>query len=400
MPRNGDGERLVVWRKFIRLRKEVAIAGEDDTGDPDVAAVGATQHGTPIERRARAKGCALPPDLKVMRAVREPYLLANHVLAGEYHNAGRLQEPGRQNECAADQLLGVAQTILDGMPLDFRAATSGLLRNLTVSAPAGAVIGAIGDHASGLNDLLSLADAQGAVVYGPADIADLDAFDRARLGAKLHDDRRQGRTVLLSTHEGDLLAELTDELWWFRDGALAAKGHPDEILPKYRRWVMEKLRSDADGKPSVLAPSMRRGDGRASLVSLETLGANATPASVWRSGEEVAVRVVVRFAQTVADPVIGILIRTRIGMEVYGTNTGLEKVAVGPCVPGDERTIVFRFRCDLCPKEYTLTAASHDPDGVWHDWMEDAVAFTVADDRYTAGVANLRCRVEVISNRG
>ena len=34
--------------------------------------------------------------------------------------------------------------------------------------------------------------------------------------------------------------------------------------------------------------------------------------------------------------------------------------------------------------------ASHDPDGVWHDWLEDAVAFSVTDDRYTAGVANLR----------
>jgi lipopolysaccharide transport system ATP-binding protein len=51
------------------------------------------------------------------------------------------------------------------------------------------------------------------------------------------------------------------------------------------------------------------------------------------------------------------------------------------------------MRCDLCPQEYTLTAASHDPDGVWHDWIEDAVAFTVADSRYTAGVANLRATV-------
>ena len=52
----------------------------------------------------------------------------------------------------------------------------------------------------------------------------------------------------------------------------------------------------------------------------------------------------------------------------------------------------IEFRCDLCPQDYTLTAASHDPDGVWHDWMEDALDFTVTDSRYTAGVANLRAR--------
>jgi lipopolysaccharide transport system ATP-binding protein len=62
-------------------------------------------------------------------------------------------------------------------------------------------------------------------------------------------------------------------------------------------------------------------------------------------------------------------------------------------VAGETREICFTFPCDLCPGEYTLTAASHDPDGVWHDWLEDAVAFAVSDDRYTAGVANLRARV-------
>jgi len=50
----------------------------------------------------------------------------------------------------------------------------------------------------------------------------------------------------------------------------------------------------------------------------------------------------------------------------------------------------------LCPQEYTLTVASHDPDGIWHDWLEDAVAFSVSDARFTAGVANLRTQVSLL----
>ena len=34
-------------------------------------------------------------------------------------------------------------------------------------------------------------------------------------------------------------------------------------------------------------------------------------------------------------------------------------------------------------------------DGVRHDWLEDAVAFSVTDARYTAGVSNLRANVSV-----
>jgi lipopolysaccharide transport system ATP-binding protein len=105
------------------------------------------------------------------------------------------------------------------------------------------------------------------------------------------------------------------------------------------------------------------------------------------------VRVRVRYDKPVPDPVVGIMIRTRVGMEVYGTNTELERIAVGPCSAGDVRTIRFTFACQLCQGSYTITAASHDPDGVWHDWLEDAVAFSVADTRYTAGVANLRAKV-------
>lgn len=138
---------------------------------------------------------------------------------------------------------------------------------------------------------------------------------------------------------------------------------------------------------------MRRGDGRAELMAIETLGSDGGATMAWRSGEAVAIRVRVRFQAAVADPVVGVMIRTRIGMEVYGTNTELEGVKLGPVEAGQERTVRFAFGCWLCPNDYTITAASHDPDGVWHDWLEDAVAIRVMDDRYTAGVANLRAQV-------
>jgi lipopolysaccharide transport system ATP-binding protein len=91
------------------------------------------------------------------------------------------------------------------------------------------------------------------------------------------------------------------------------------------------------------------------------------------------------------------MIRTQIGLNVYGTNTELERLKLGPCAAGETLEVHFAFRCDLCAGEYTLTIASHDPDGVWHDWLEDAIAFAVAEDRYTAGVANLRARATLVS---
>ena len=226
-------------------------------------------------------------------------------------------------------------------------------------------------------------------------LARQDAVARARAAVALERLRRAGATIVLVSHEEELLAELCDEVWWLDQGRLAARGEPREVLTKYRRHVARRLRAWGAAEPAPLAPSLRRGDGRARLLALETLDAQGQPTQVWQSGESVAIRVTVRFERSVADPVVGILIRTRIGFEVYGTNTELEGLRLGPCQAGETLRLSFAFRCDLCPREYTLTAASHDPDGVWHDWLEDALAFSVVDARYTAGVANLRARVSM-----
>lgn len=224
-------------------------------------------------------------------------------------------------------------------------------------------------------------------------LSGVDAVTKARTVSRWLDQRRAGVTLVLLSYDEPLLERCADEIWWLRDGVLIARGDPAEVLPLYRRHCALELRRAGAGETSVPAPTMRNGDGRAELKSIELLGENGEPSTVFRSGEPMVIRVTVRYAAEVADPVVGILIRTRIGLNVYGTNTELENLHPGPLAPGQTLTVGYRFKCELCPGDYTVTAASHDPDGVWHDWQEDAVAFAVSDSRYTAGVANLRAQV-------
>lgn len=224
-------------------------------------------------------------------------------------------------------------------------------------------------------------------------LSKLDAIEKAQAVSRLVALRRGGATFVLISHDEALLEGCADEIWWLRDGKLVARGDPLEVLTEYRRYVARALREAGRNREAAVAPVLRDGDGRAMLCGIELLGADSAPTVVWRSGEPAAIRVTVRFNGDVEDPVIGILIRTRIGLNVYGTNTELENIHFGPMRAGDTVRVTFRFRCELCGGDYTVTAASHDPDGVWHDWLEDAVAFAVSDDRYTAGVSNLRAQV-------
>jgi energy-coupling factor transporter ATP-binding protein EcfA2 len=289
-------------------------------------------------------------------------------------------------------------------------------------APNGTVVGVTGEDGSGQSELMRLAAglemalsgsvASGRVrrLLGPSDplnfapvdvllldhaLAQHDSLVRARSAASLNRLRLSGATILLVSHEEDLLRDLCDEVWWLAKGKLAGRGDPAEVLSAYREHIAQRIRAWGESVSNPMAPSVRRGDGRAEILKITTIGENGYPTTAWRSGENAVVRIDLKFHQAVADPVVGILIRTRVGMNVFGTNTELERMKFGPCAANDTLRLSFAFRCDLCPNQYTLTVASHDPDGVWHDWLEEAMAFSVTDLRSTAGVANLHARASV-----
>jgi lipopolysaccharide transport system ATP-binding protein len=270
---------------------------------------------------------------------------------------------------------------------------------LNLIAPTGSIIGVIAEGACSLDADAPRIAAGEAVPEVPGDyildhtLALADSIAKAKAMARLISLRGMGATIVLVSYDEPLLEACADEIWWLRGNDVVGRGDPAEVLAKYRAHVAEALRTAGRGQIAPLSPTMRRGDGRAAVEQIELSGSDGQPANVWKSGETATIAVTVRFLAHVDDPVVGIMIRTRVGLNVYGTNTELEQLRLGPVDAGEVVRVTFQFRCDLCPGQYTVTAASHDPDGLWHDWLEDAVAFSVADSRYTAGVANLRATV-------
>ncbi len=206
--------------------------------------------------------------------------------------------------------------------------------------------------------------------------------------------RRRGVVVLISSHDLLLLERVCDVVVALEEGRVVEQGDPGLVLAGYRKRMVARCRTMAGG--AALDAAARFGDGRVEVASVEILGENRAPTVTVRSGELVTVTATLTFRETVENPVAGMLIRSRIGMSVYGTNTELEQAPIGTRRAGETARVEFEFRCDLCPQDYTLTVASHDPDGTAHDWLEEAILFSVVDSRYTAGVANLHAQVRVL----
>jgi lipopolysaccharide transport system ATP-binding protein len=219
-----------------------------------------------------------------------------------------------------------------------------------------------------------------------------DAVFANRCVRKFQELRERKITVLFVSHDLGLVKQLSDRAILLYRGRIEAQGRPSDVINRYIGLVLEK-QGPADKKDDRIRSSFRHGDGASEILSVELLNARGEPALSVASGEAITVRVRCRFHQARTDPMVGILIRTRIGMDVYGTNTGIEHAALGQFQPDDELEVDFAIECWLTPQPYTLTVATQNADGSSHDWLDDAIAFDVVDTRVAAGVANLRAKV-------
>ncbi|MGO9128240.1 MAG: ABC transporter ATP-binding protein [Bryobacteraceae bacterium] len=219
-----------------------------------------------------------------------------------------------------------------------------------------------------------------------------DAVFANRCVRKFQELRERKITVLFVSHDLGLVKQLSDRAILLLHGRIEAQGAPKDVINRYIGLVLAQ--APGNRKQERLSSSFRHGDGASEILSVQILNARGEEVASVASGEPVTVRVRSRFQQAKSDPMVGILIRTRIGMDVYGTNTRLEQTELGDFEAGDELEVDFRIECWLTPQPYTLTVATQNSDGTSLDWLDDAIAFDVVAPRVAAGVANLRAQVE------
>ncbi|MDQ6699868.1 MAG: ABC transporter ATP-binding protein [Acidobacteriota bacterium] len=223
-----------------------------------------------------------------------------------------------------------------------------------------------------------------------------DAVFANRCIRKFEELREKQITVLFVSHDLGLVKQLSHRAIFLLNGRIEAAGAPKHVIDRYIGLVLERQQSferEELQRTDRLPASFRHGDRASEIIEVKLLDQNGNDCAVISSGQIVTVRVRSVFHQTRTDPMVGILIRTRIGMDVYGTNTKIEQIAIATIHKGQELQIDFQFACWLTPQPYTLTVATQHADGSSHDWLDDVLSFDVVSERQSAGVTDLQARV-------
>jgi ABC-type polysaccharide/polyol phosphate transport system ATPase subunit len=230
-----------------------------------------------------------------------------------------------------------------------------------------------------------------------------DAVFASRCVRKFEELKQRGVTVLFVSHDLGLVKRLADRAVLMLEGRVAADGAPSEVVNRYVGLVHEwQSREVGGGEPATEsgAGPNRHGDGSSRIESITLHGAGGEAVSAIESGAVLNVRVTAKFNRAVQNPIVGILIRNRLGIDVFGTNTRVEGRELGSFAAGDRLEVQFSFDCLLTQQDYTLTAATQHSDGGSQDWRDDAISFSVTDERATAGLASFPTRVTWTTSAG
>lgn len=205
--------------------------------------------------------------------------------------------------------------------------------------------------------------------------------------------KKRGVTVLFVSHDLGLVKRLSDRAVLMLDGRVAASGPPSDVVNRYVGLVLERQEPERVVETSrTTSGTYRHGDGASRVVSVDLCDAKGTTRSL-QPGSPMTIRVQARAERDLESPVVGLLIRNRLGIDVFGTNTRIEGVDLGAVHAGETFEVDFTFDCLLTRQDYTLTVATQYPEGFSQDWLDDTISFSVVDSRDVAGLANFKTKV-------
>ena len=232
-----------------------------------------------------------------------------------------------------------------------------------------------------------------------------DARFQSKCFDVFNDYRRQGRTIILVTHDLGSVALYADRAIMLEHGKMVEDGHAADVTARYHRLIGElqdeerrktggALVNLGDERPN----ESRWGNGDVRIQSVRFIGADGEPHVNFTTGEPMTIHIVAEANRDVPEMVVGIGMHRADGSHIGGTNTKIDGVPVPPMREG--QSMVVRFAMDavrLLTGTYRVTIAVHNESGSsTYDWLEQAFEFRVTDERGRPGQFDLGEAWEVV----
>jgi len=209
-----------------------------------------------------------------------------------------------------------------------------------------------------------------------------DGLFQQKCFSRLHEFQRAGKTIVLVTHDPQVVTRHCSRAIVIEYGTLLFDGTPAEAVSRYYEVLYGEgpaplvlpgpeiglapssdagaglvaelfaLGDPADGlaaRPNYNANEFRFGTHGARIVDIAVLAGGRRDVTRVLSGERVDIYVRAAFAVPVTEPVWGLFLKSKDGVLIYGTTTSMQRWKTAESAPGQET--VVRFSCPLPLKD-------------------------------------------------
>ena len=240
-------------------------------------------------------------------------------------------------------------------------------------------------------------------------------------------------TLLFVSHDTSAVQNLCKSAYWLGHGQVQLSGTSKDVSEAYLQYTLQEVYGETarlqsmDAAKAAPEPESIPSDAGAPVFdygSIATVRDNMTAAKGWKTGhaeilsvalthrspgvdgvfeggERVRMTVRAKAHEPLQSPILGFLVRDRLGQDLFGENTlpfssqAMTSIAAGETFEG-----VFEFQLPMLPNgQYAVMASVADGDAyvnVQHHWMHDALIINVSSSKIRYGlVGTLFERVEL-----
>ncbi|WP_063847477.1 ABC transporter ATP-binding protein [Bacillus sp. FJAT-28004] len=213
---------------------------------------------------------------------------------------------------------------------------------------------------------------------------------------KIREFKEKG-TVLFVSHDLGAISNFCDRVVWFNEGEIYKDGAPGDIIDEYHAFmtydtILNDL-NDTEDKENIMISqgnsfsndSQVFGEMGAEIVDAKLLNYLGTENGYITGGEKVQLIVRVFARESLLMPIIGFVLKDRIGNSIVIMNTEIENMEIRPILIN--KTYVFKWNFQfpmIRDGVYSLDLAIADgtyEQHVQHHWISDALLVDVRNKK-------------------
>lgn len=188
--------------------------------------------------------------------------------------------------------------------------------------------------------------------------------------------RASGTTILLVSHNMELIENMCQRAAWLDHGKIMAVGSARSVVDQYLQVVREgesrRLSHEGD-----IDPEQRWGNRKIEIVRVRVLNESSAEQTIFHTGEQLVLEMEFIAHEPVVSPTFGVAIHRQDGLHITGPNTAFANIEVGE-VMGAGKIRYSIPNLPLLEGRYSFSvAATNQNDTEMFDYHDRAYSFRV-----------------------